>query len=168
MTPTRRKYLLFTVFAVVSLVLDQWTKAMARDVLRPRGPFNPKVIIQGFFDLRYAENPGVAFSMFQDLPGGRILLTLLAVVALVVVIAYLRKTPVEATRVHIALGLVGGGAIGNLLDRVMYGKVTDFIVWKKGIHEWPAFNVADAALCVGVGLILLDWIIASRNERATA
>ena len=168
MTPTRRKYVLFTVFAIVSLVLDQWTKVMARDVLRPRGPFNPKVIIQGFFDLRYAENPGVAFSMLQDLPGGRLLLTALALVALVVVIAYLRKTPVEATRVHIALGLVGGGAIGNLIDRVMYGKVTDFIVWKKGIHEWPAFNVADAALCVGVGLILLDWIIVSRNERATA
>jgi signal peptidase II len=156
------------VFAVVSLLLDQWTKVMARDVLRPRGPFNPKVVVQGYFDLRYAENPGVAFSMFQDLPGGRVLLTLLAVIALVVVIAYLRKTPPEATRVHVALGLVGGGAIGNLVDRVMYGKVTDFIVWKKGIHEWPAFNVADAALCVGVGLILLDWIIASRSERATA
>jgi signal peptidase II len=168
MTPTRRKYVLFSVFTVVSLLLDQWTKVMARDVLRPRGPFNPKVVIQGFFDLRYAENPGVAFSMFQDLPGGRVLLTLLAVVALVVVIAYLRKTPIEATRVHIALGLVGGGAIGNLVDRVMYGKVTDFIVWKKGIHEWPAFNIADAALCVGVGLILLDWIIASRSERAPA
>ena len=168
MNPTRRKYVLFTVFAVVSLLLDQWTKVMARDVLRPRGPFNPKVIIQGFFDLRYAENPGVAFSMFQDLPGGRFLLTLLAVVALVVVIAYLRKTPLEASRVHIALGLVGGGAIGNLIDRVMYGKVTDFIVWKKGIHEWPAFNIADAALCIGVGLILLDWILASRSERATA
>ena len=168
MTPTRRKYVLFSVFAVLSLVLDQWTKVLARDVLRPRGPFNPKVVVQGFFDLRYAENPGVAFSMLQDLPGGRLLLTALALVALVVVIAYLRKTPAEATRVHIALGLVGGGAIGNLIDRVMYGKVTDFIVWKKGIHEWPAFNVADAALCVGVGLILLDWIIASRNERATA
>jgi signal peptidase II len=168
MTPTRRKYFLFSLFAVLSLVLDQWTKVMARDDLRPRGPFNPKVVIPGFFDLRYAENPGVAFSMLQDLPGGRILLTLLAVVALVVVIAYLRKTPAEATRVHIALGLVGGGAIGNLVDRVMYGKVTDFIVWKKGIHEWPAFNIADAALCVGVGLILLDWIIVSRNERATA
>jgi signal peptidase II len=168
MNPTRRKYVLFTVFTVVSLLFDQWTKVMARDVLRPRGPFNPKVIVEGYFDLRYAENPGVAFSMFQDLPGGRILLTLLAVVALVVVIGYLRKTPVESTRVHIALGLVGGGAIGNLIDRVMYGKVTDFIVWKKGIHEWPAFNIADAALCIGVGLILLDWILASRSERATA
>jgi len=164
----RRKYALFTIFTIISLVADQWTKILARRDLMPRGPFRPKVIIEGYFDLRYAENPGVAFSMFQDLPGGRILLTLLAVVALVVVIAYLRKTPVEATRVHVALGLVGGGAIGNLVDRVMYGKVTDFIVWKKGIHEWPAFNIADAALCVGVGLILLDWILASRSERATA
>jgi signal peptidase II len=168
MNPTRRKYVLFSVFAVVSLLLDQWTKVMARDVLRPRGPFNPKVIVEGYFDLRYAENPGVAFSMLQDIPGGRVLLTLLAIGAFLVVIAYLRKTPVEATRVHVALGLVGGGAIGNLVDRVMYGKVTDFIVWKKGIHEWPAFNIADAALCVGVGLILLDWILASRSERATA
>lgn len=168
MTPTRRKYVLFTVFMALSLALDQWTKTLAREVLRPRGPFNPKVIIPGYFDLRYAENPGVAFSMLQDLPAGRLLLTLLAVAAFVLVIAYLRKTPVESTRLHVALGLVGGGAIGNLVDRAMYGKVTDFIVWKKGIHEWPAFNIADAALCVGVGLMLLDMIIAWRNERATA
>ena len=112
--------------------------------------------------------PGVAFSMLQDLPGGRVLLTLLAVAAFALVIVYLRKTPLENARLHVALGLVGGGAIGNLIDRAMYGKVTDFIVWKKGIHEWPAFNIADAALCVGVGLMLLDMIIAWRNERATA
>ncbi|HLK90427.1 MAG TPA: signal peptidase II [Polyangia bacterium] len=165
---TRRKYTLFTVFMVLSLALDQWTKILARDVLRPRGPFNPKVIVPGYFDLRYAENPGVAFSMLTDLPAGRLWLTLLAVAAFGLVIAYLRKTPVENTRMHVALGLVGGGAIGNLIDRALYGKVTDFIVWKKGIHEWPAFNVADAALCVGVGLMLLDMIIAWRNERATA
>jgi len=167
MTPTRRKYVLFSVFTVLSLVLDQWTKVMARDVLRPRGPFNPKVVVQGFFDLRYAENPGVAFSMLQDLPGGRLLLTALALVALVVVIAYLRKTPAEATRVHIALGLVGGGAIGNLIDRVMYGKVTDFIVWKAKGHEWPAFNIADAALCIGVGLMVLDMFKKPRAQAAT-
>jgi signal peptidase II len=168
MTPTRRKYFLFSVFMVISLVLDQWTKVMAREDLRPRGPFNPKVLIPGTFELRYAENPGVAFSMLQDLPGGRILLTLLAIAAFALVIVYLRRTPLENTRLHVALGLVGGGAIGNLLDRAMYGKVTDFIVLKKGIHEWPAFNIADAALCVGVGLMLLDMIIAWRNERATA
>jgi signal peptidase II len=167
MTPCRRKYLLFSVFTALSLLLDQWTKILARAELRPRGPFNPKVIVAGYFDLRYAENPGVAFSMFQDMPGGRVLLTLLAVAAFVLVLYYLRKTPVTSTRLHVALGLVGGGAIGNLVDRVLYGKVTDFIVWKIGLHEWPAFNVADAALCVGVGLMVLDMFLTRREAPPT-
>jgi signal peptidase II len=165
MTPARRKIFLFSVFAALSLVLDQWTKALAREYLRPRGPMNPKVVVQNFFDLRYAENPGVAFSMFQDLPGGRLLLTILAIGAFAMVIAYLRRTPEGATRLHVALGLIGGGAIGNLVDRVIYGRVTDFIVWKKGTLEWPAFNIADAALCIGVGLMLLDMFL-SRKEAA--
>jgi signal peptidase II len=156
----RRKYLLFTIFGLISLALDQWTKILARRDLRPRGSYRPKVIIEGLFDLRYAENPGVAFSMFQDLPGGRVLLTLLAVGAFALVLYYLRKTPLDNPRLHVALGLVGGGAIGNLIDRAVYGKVTDFIVWKYHGHEWPAFNIADAALCIGVGLMLLDMIIA--------
>ncbi len=126
----RRKYLLFTIFAVISFALDQWTKILARHHLRPLGSRNAKVVVEGCFDLRYAENPGVAFSMLQDIPGGRVLLTLLAVGAFLLVLYYLRKTPIDNTRLHIALGLVGGGAIGNLVDRVIYGKVTDFIVWK--------------------------------------
>jgi signal peptidase II len=156
----RRKYLLFTIFTIISLVLDQWSKVLARRDLRPRGPHNAKVIVDGYFDLRYAENPGVAFSMLQDIPGGRIWLTVLAIGAFMLVLYYLRKTPIENTRLHVALGLVGGGAIGNLVDRVIYGRVTDFIVWKYGVHEWPAFNIADAALCIGVGLMLLDMLIA--------
>jgi signal peptidase II len=163
----RRKYILFAIFTVISLVLDQWTKVLARQVLRPRGPFRPKVIIEGTFDLRYAENPGVAFSMLQDIPGGRVLLTLLAIGAFLLVLYYLRKMPVENTRMHVALGLVGGGAIGNLVDRVMYGRVTDFIVWKYHGHEWPAFNIADAALCIGVGLMLLDMLLGWRSARKT-
>jgi signal peptidase II len=153
----RRKYVTFTVFALVSLVLDQITKAMARGTLRTGGP---KVVVDGFFDLRYAENPGVAFSMLQDIPGG--LLSLVAVGAFGLVLYYLRKMPAEHRRLHVALGLVGGGALGNLVDRILYGRVTDFIVWKARwggrVHEWPAFNIADAALCVGVGLMVLDMI----------
>ena len=163
MTAVRRKYLLFSVFTALSLVLDQWTKILARQDLLPRGPYNPKVIVEGYFDLRYAENPGVAFSMLQDMPGGRVLLTLLAVAAFVLVLFYLHKTPQQSTRLHVALGLVGGGAIGNLVDRVLFGKVTDFIVWKVGRHEWPAFNIADAALCVGVGLMVIDMFLTRRE-----
>jgi signal peptidase II len=156
--PAARKFVWFGVCAAVSIILDQWTKALARDVLKPLGPFHPKVVIPGFFNLRYSENPGVAFGMLQQMPGGRLLLTLMAVAAFVLVLAYLRKTPAAATRLHVALGLVGGGAIGNLIDRVLYGRVTDFIVWHVKEHEWPAFNIADAALCVGVGLMVLDMV----------
>ena len=159
----RRKYALFTIFMIISLVLDQWTKVLARTHLRPR--IGGKVIIEGYFDLRYAENPGVAFSMLQNISGGRIWLTLLAIAAFLLVLYYLRKTPVENGRLHVALGLVGGGAIGNLIDRVAFGKVTDFIVWKVGVHEWPAFNIADAALCIGVGLMVLDMFLTSRAAK---
>ena len=166
MTPTRRKYLMFSLFTVLALVLDQWTKVLARQHLRPRGPFRPKVIVDGLFDLRYAENPGVAFSMLTEIPGG--LLSLVALGAFGLVIVYLRKIPVEATRLHIALGLVGGGALGNLLDRLLYGRVTDFIVWKFKGHEWPAFNIADAALCIGVGLMVLDMFKRPRPQAPPA
>jgi len=159
-----RKYILFGIFGLISLILDQWTKALARQHLRGQ---RIKVVVPDFFDLRYAENPGVAFSMLQEVPGGRVLLTLLAVAAFVLVVLYLRKTPNNSTRLHVALGLVGGGAIGNLIDRVLYARVTDFIVWKYHQHEWPVFNVADAALCVGVGLMVLDMYLTRKDRPAT-
>ena len=164
----RRKYVLFAAFAVLSLVLDQWTKQLARTYLRPLGPFRPKVVIDGFFKLRYSENPGVAFGLLQQLPSGRVVLTLLAIAAFGLVILYLRKTDAQAARLHVALGLVGGGAAGNLIDRLVYGRVTDFVVWLVGEHEWPAFNVADAALCVGVGLLVLDMFLAKPAQSSTA
>src|SRR5262245_25660382 len=169
---SRRKYVLFLGFMIVSIILDQWTKVLARGHLKPLGPYNPKVVIPGFFNLRYSENSGVAFGMLQELPGGRFLLTLLAVAAFVLVIGYLRKTAPGATRLHVALGLVGGGAIGNLIDRVIFGRVTDFIVWHIRFlgkdHEWPAFNIADAALCIGVGLMVLDMVIEWVRSRRSA
>lgn len=162
-----RRYVLFGAFLALSVVLDQWTKNLAREFLKPRGPFNPKTVIANYFDLRYSENEGVAFGMLQHMPGGRYVLTGLAVLAFVLVIAYLRKTEMGASRVHVALGLVGGGALGNVYDRVKYGKVTDFIVWHVKQHEWPAFNIADAALCVGVGLLMLDMLLTRPEKSST-
>jgi len=161
MNPESRKYIIFGVLSAVVIALDQWTKVLARDKLKPLG-HQAKVVIEGFFNLRYSENTGVAFGMFQTLPGGRILLTLVALFAFVLVLHYLRKTEPQHTRMHAALGLVGGGAIGNLIDRIMYGRVTDFVVWHYKQHEWPAFNIADAALVVGVGLMALDMLLAPK------
>jgi signal peptidase II len=161
---TKKRNLLFGVSAVISLVLDQWTKVLARTYIQPLGPWKSKVIVANYFDLRYSENTGVAFGMFQKLPGGRIWLTLVALAALLLVGYYLIRSNPRQSRLHLALGLVGGGAIGNLIDRIAFGRVTDFIVWKVGTHEWPAFNIADAALVAGVALMALDMLLDKRGH----
>ena len=168
MSPTKRRTILFTVTAVVSLFLDQWTKVLARADLKPLASWRSVVVVDGYFDLRYSENTGVAFGMLQQLPGGRILLSLMALAALGLGFHYLRRTDPRQTRLHLALGLVAGGAVGNLVDRIIAGRVSDFIVWKYHGHEWPAFNVADAALVVGVCLMALDMLLDRRRAAAPA
>jgi signal peptidase II len=150
-----RKDVVFSLVCALTLAVDQWTKALARQALQPRGPLRPMVVVDGWFELRYGENPGAAFGTLQDVPVGRLLLALLALAAFVLVLVYLHRTQAESPRLYVALGLLAGGALGNLVDGTRYGRVTDFIVWKFGRHQWPAFNLADAALCIGVGLVVL-------------
>jgi signal peptidase II len=168
MTPERRKYVLCAIVSAIAVALDQWTKSLARQHLRSLSPWETITVIEGFFKLRYSENTGIAFGQLQTLPGGRVILTVVGLAALLLVVQYLRKMPAEFVRLHVALGLIGGGAIGNLIDRVAFGGVTDFIVWHWKIHEWPTFNVADAALCVGVGLMALDMFLSPKKKLDTA
>jgi signal peptidase II len=165
---TKIRNILFAGAGVVSIVLDQWTKVLARTNLKTLGPWRSKVIVPNYFDLRYSENTGVAFGMGQTLPGGRIILTLVALGALSLVVYYLKRSGARQFRLHLALGLVGGGAIGNLIDRIAFGRVTDFIVWHVGQHEWPAFNIADAALVVGVALMAIDMLFDKKANAADA
>jgi signal peptidase II len=164
MTTNQRKWVIFSVLGAIMIALDQWTKILARDILKPLGHGKSHVVIENYFKLRYSENTGVAFGMLQTLPGGRLILTLVAVAAFALVLYYIHKTDPNHVRLQVALGLVGGGAIGNLIDRIAFGRVTDFIVWHVGVHEWPAFNIADAALVVGVALMALDMF---RSEKQT-
>jgi signal peptidase II len=155
MTPDRRKYVVFGVLAALTIALDQWTKVLARHHLGA----GAKAVFGHYVSFRLSENSGVAFGMLQRLPGGRMWLTLVALAAFGLVLHYLRKTPATILRMHVALGLVGGGAIGNVIDRLMFGSVTDFLVVDLGfwpLNPWPAFNVADAALVIGVLLMVLD------------
>lgn len=165
---TKTRNILFAVAGVVSIALDQWTKVLARTHLKSLGPWRSKVIVPDYFDLRYSENTGVAFGMGQSMPGGRIILTLVAMLALSLVGYYLKRSGTRQYRLHLALGLVGGGAIGNLIDRIAFGRVTDFIVWHVGQHEWPAFNIADAALVVGVALMAIDMLFDKHGQPAQA
>ncbi|HXU83245.1 MAG TPA: signal peptidase II [Polyangia bacterium] len=158
-----RKYVLFGVLTAISIALDQWTKVLARAKLRHH---EAHVVIKKFFTLSYSENRGVAFGILGGLPP--FVLTLVAVVAFGLVVHYLYKSEDRHTRMHVALGLVGGGAIGNLIDRVLYQRVTDFIVFDLGFppfHPWPAFNIADAVLVIGVALMGVDMLLAPKPAK---
>jgi signal peptidase II len=156
-----RKYTVFGLAFGLSLFLDQVTKVWARASLRGHAPI---VVVQDFFDFHYSENPGSAFGLFRDTPYARELLFGVGLVALVVIGVFLHRSPNGRLRLAAWLGLLGGGAVGNITDRILYGRVTDFIQWKVHTHEWPVFNVADAALVVGVIGLLFD----AKPEDATA
>jgi signal peptidase II len=158
----------FILSFLLSLGADQGSKIWARTALRPIYP-DVKVVIPGFWDMRYSENPGSAFGLFRGIPGARYMLFIVGIIALFVVYNYLRKAAPEARRLGAELGMLAGGALGNIIDRIVYGRVTDFIVWKAAGHEWPTFNVADAALVVGVLGLLIDLrpqeeIVASKKK----
>lgn len=150
------RYFAFALAAALSLALDQWSKVWARAVLRPIYP-HVKSVITGYFELRYSENPAAAFGILRGLPGARWLFVVVAVVIAVGAVYYLRRSDLRRpVRIAAELGLVVGGALGNALDRVIYGHVTDFVVWRIGTHEWDTFNIADAALVVGILALLVD------------
>ena len=163
-----RRWKWFVAFAVVTLVLDQVTKLWARHGLpvNSRGYGEPVAVIKNFFDWRLSYNTGSAFGLFSSVTGARIFLTIVGVIALGAILWMVHKGKNDQRRLMVGLGLVGGGAIGNVIDRVAFGKVTDFVVWKWYTHEWPTFNVADAALCVGVGLLFLDLGKQAKEEKA--
>jgi signal peptidase II len=158
------RYALFGTIAVLALVLDQASKIWARAVLRPMYP-QVKSVITGYWELRYSENRGAAFGFLGDLPGAHLVFAAAALALAVGTVFYLGRAQLRRPlRVSAELGLVIGGAIGNAVDRLAFGRVTDFVVWKIGSHEWHTFNVADAALVVGIIGLLFD----SGRPRAAA
>jgi signal peptidase II len=147
-----RRYIIFIVTFVISLVGDQVTKVMARDHLVLGRPV-PVIEPVWYWDLSY--NTGSAFGMFVGTPGARYFLSIIAIAAFVAIVYILaRKTTDDRTWATLALGLIASGAIGNVIDRILFGKVTDFVLWKYSTYRWPQFNVADAALVVGVVVLL--------------
>jgi len=157
----RRIFLL----ALFVIALDQFTKWIVLDSIYEG---DEKVIIPGFFNLAHRANTGAAWSLFT---GNNALLAIVAVVALVVLYLSRRHFSSHTITGQIAFGLIFGGIIGNLIDRLLPGRhaVVDFLhfyLWPRGAYEpwdFPAFNVADSAICTGVALIFL---ISLRNENA--
>jgi signal peptidase II len=123
-------------------------------------------VIDGFWEWRLSMNPGSAFGLFSSQEGARIGLSVVGIVAVFGMLWMLRKARPDQKILHWALALVTGGAIGNLIDRISFGVVTDFILWRYQTHEWPVFNVADIVLVIGVGLMFIDIQKEGRRDKA--
>ena len=122
--------------------------------------FDTHTVIPGFFDIVHARNRGAAFSMFADStsPWRPFLLIGLSLAALILVAGILRKASSMDKPTAIGLSLILGGALGNVFDRIVSGAVTDFLDFYIGTLHWPAFNVADSAIVIGSGLLLLSLL----------
>jgi signal peptidase II len=162
-TPSQLKARLGLVSLAV-LVLDQWTKHIAESSLAGRPPVS---VIPGFLDLVHVENTGVAFGLFAagSSTFGVLGLTLLGMIALGLVLYYFWRTPETNRVVLFSLALILGGAVGNLVDRVMSGSVTDFIDVYVGTHHWPTFNAADSAITIGIVLLSFDALFGRRQPQ---
>ena len=146
--------------ALLVILLDQITKWL---VLVPLDLANNPVAVTSFFNLILVWNRGVSFGMFSEAgAAGPIILTGLAVAVVLGLIYWLRQA--EGWVILTGLGLVIGGALGNVIDRIRFGAVVDFLDFHVAGYHWPAFNVADAAICIGAGLLLIDSLLSPARQ----
>lgn len=155
------RYRLVSILALVVLVLDQVTKLWVASALPL---WSTKIVIPGFFNLVHVLNKGAAFGFLHDLDAPWRPYFFLAVTALAVVLIMhlLRTVPREDTVLFTGLGLILGGALGNMIDRIRLGEVIDFLDFYIAAYHWPAFNVADIAISFGSVLLLVSVY---RNRR---
>ncbi|HEY8386821.1 MAG TPA: signal peptidase II [Porticoccaceae bacterium] len=147
--------------ALVVLVLDQLSKAVASASLEYASP----VVVTSFFNWTLLHNTGAAFSFLSNAGGWqRGFFILISVAISLVIIVWMARLPASARRQLVAMALVLGGALGNLWDRILHGFVVDFIQLHYGGYYWPAFNIADSAICVGAAILIIDSLFPGREQ----
>jgi signal peptidase II len=136
-----------------TVVLDQLSK---RAILKSFQPGELLPVIDGLWNLTLTFNRGAAFGLWSGLPSGwrEAVLALTIILALGVVTFLLSRPYYKSAVAQISLAAILGGAIGNVIDRVRFGAVVDFLDFYIGMYHWPAFNIADSAICIGVALML--------------
>ena len=148
------------ILVVLTVVADQVSKQLLLGFLTTAGPIVP--IIDGFFRLVMVWNVGVSFGLFGTNPLPPWLLSGVGIAVCIGLFLWLRRTDRAFT--GWGIGLVMGGAIGNVIDRARWGAVFDFADFHIGHWHWPAFNIADSAIVVGVGLMLIDSLVGERQR----
>ena len=160
----KRNLIIFILGAIVVIAVDQITKAAITEKLFMYGSHK---VIDGFFSLVYVTNPGAAFGFLARAPEiFRYLFFIgITVLAILLIIYYIVKSKQETLLIVISLALIFGGAVGNLIDRIRFGAVVDFLDFYIGTWHWPAFNVADSAISIGAVLMIWEMLV---NRRKTS
>jgi len=151
--------MLVLLLGLAILILDQLTKRAVRANL-VYGESCP--VIDGFFNLVYVRNDGAAWNI---LSGHGIILIFISLTVLVLLFVYRRSFLQEQLSHKILLGLLIGGIAGNLVDRIRFGWVTDFLDFQFGSYHYPSFNVADSAICIAIGLYVLTNLLQKKEEQ---
>ncbi len=159
----KKRYTLFFVTAALVVLFDQLTKYFIAATMRLHSSIP---VIDGFFDITYVRNPGAAFGFLATAPPvfRAVFFIAVTVAAILLILYYIRRYSSGDPRLTWCLALILGGAVGNLIDRVRFGDVIDFLDVYVGTHHWPAFNVADSAISVGAVLLLIELMRKSREK----
>ncbi len=159
-----RQYRWFLGAALAGVLLDQLSKWL---ILSTMSLYQSIELLANFAHITYVRNPGAAFGILADNSLRLPFFILVSVVALFGILWYLKREKGGHPRLQLALGLVFAGAAGNLIDRIRFGEVIDFIDVHWYQYHWPAFNIADSVICLGVGLLLIDsWLEEKRKSVA--
>jgi len=158
----KNRYALLAAITLPTIILDQLTKLL---IVRKLAMNDAIVVIANFFDIVHARNQGAAFGILRDSSIRLPFLVAVSLVAVVVVLIVYRKLRPDQQLAAAALSLVLSGAVGNLIDRVRLGEVIDFLQVHWYQHAWPAFNVADSAICIGVGLMAIDMYREEKKKK---
>lgn len=147
--------------AAVVAILDQLTKAaVLAHFAGP--PFGDRETITSFFNLALTYNRGISFGLFNDGAGLNALVFSLAAAAIIALLLFWLSRAASPL-LAVAIGLIIGGAVGNVIDRLRLGAVVDFLDFHVGSLHWPAFNLADSAICIGVAAMLLEGLVLRRE-----
>jgi len=155
----KNKYFLVGSIMGAVLVLDQISKYIVETRIRL---YDIIPVIPGFFNLTHVRNKGAAFGILAGLPEfwRSAFFVAVTVIAVVVIIALILKS--HERLLVIAFSLIAGGAVGNVIDRIRYGEVVDFVQWYVKSYYWPSFNVADSAISIGVGLLIVEMLLSKK------
>jgi signal peptidase II len=149
--------------AVLVFIIDIGSKFLVMNTMDYGWP--NRIEILPFFNLLYVHNYGAAFSFLNDAGGWqRWLFAAIALGVSGLLAFWMRRTPLQNRLANSAYALIIGGALGNLFDRLYHGFVVDFLDFYAGTYHWPAFNIADTAICIGAALIILEGFIADKKE----